>query len=302
MSLRIVARLTRCHGAISGRFNSFHRNFADLKSRERRYVRLSGLSQFAVREDIVQFLRMNDIDVSRVVAGASARLMYEARAPIPNTDDRDSDVKGGAPVVSTETESPEGDTTSHEGTLSKYALTSVPNRDSYLAVGDQKLRACDIPLLCQTGTDSFLNQAIWAYDAGTEEQARETCEKLSGKICGLRLVRVSVTDERILREYSSFRRSSLSSSESSHPSFHEHIAPGSHERDRAIFLYNLPSEVPARFIWAFFGMYDVSVVRLLRKQKIVSVVFRTPDEAQRAIRERQNLPLHGRGRTAMRMH
>jgi hypothetical protein len=161
-----------------------------------------------------------------------------------------------------------------------------------------------VPLLAQGQSDVFHNTSVWFYDAGSKENADDAAAKLSGKLCGLKLVRTATVDANLVGDL--VEPIGQKTNQGPAPVALRRrmavIAPLPHERDRAILLMGLPAMVPPRSLWAFFGTYDVAAVRLLRRERVASVVFRTPDEARRALRERSNMQMHEQGRLQMKLH
>jgi hypothetical protein len=257
---------------------------------ERSYVRLAGLTAYAGRDDVVHFMARNGVDTTRLTEAGSLRFPSSAaaaRAPpsefaVSCATDSDSDDDGTLDAAQRESEA--------EG----------------IALAES------IPLLAQGQSDLFMNHSVWVFDAGSRAAAADAVEKLSGKVCGLKLVRAAAVDRKIVQDLVGSLpalgpKSPASSSREGGPSSHRRrrmhvIGPLAHERDRALLLTGLPNMLPVRHVWAFFGSYEVVNVRLLRKDGVASVVFRTPDEAQRALRERANLPLQDQERTQIKQH
>jgi hypothetical protein len=278
MLRNVVSRAGGMHAQMPNTlFRPTARGFSD-----RRYVRLAGMTSYANRDDVVHFMERNGVDVTPLTAGHDLRFAIPARSHT-------------RPLF--ENAASETDSEAEESNRSSVA-TGVG-----AAAGD----APDVPLLAQGQADVFLNNSVWLYDAGSKEAANAAAAKLSGKVCGLKLVRAATVDAKIVGE--------LIETEDIKPQPHKKgssssplrrrmtvIAPLPHERDRAILLMGLPSMVPPRALWAFFGMYDVAAVRLLRRERVASVVFRSPDEARRALRERSNLPFNNQTPVFMKMH
>ena len=152
--------------------------------------------------------------------------------------------------------------------------------------------------LKQGTSDVFQNVAIWVYDAGDPETAIEAAAKLNGRVAGMKLVRAAAVDLRVVADLIA------SSPGKKRRSLRRHlhvIAPAPQEYGRTIIVTNVQPNTSPRSIWGFFGAYDVLDVRLLRRSGVAVVVLRTPEEATRAIRERNNVSLQGRGPVSVKM-
>jgi hypothetical protein len=245
---------------------------------DRRYVRLAGLSSYASREDVIHFMERNGIDVSSLKSAREAHFPASARSHFR------------FPGSAADEAEPDADAEEASAVAADSPTLDVPN----------------VPLLAQGQADVFLNHAVWVYDAGSGESATEAAAKLSGKICGLKLVRAAPVDSNLVEDLigTKFLRSPRKQGQQV-PALRRRmsvIAPLPHERDRSVLMMGLPPRALPRALWAFFGAYDVAAIRLLRKERVASVVFRSPDEALRAIRERSNLSLHDHGRLSLKMH
>jgi hypothetical protein len=261
----------------SNLFRPTARGFTD-----RRYVRLAGMTSYANRDDVVHFMEKNGVDITPLTAAHDLRFAIPARSHT-------------RPVV--ENTASETDSEAEESTRSSVATI----------VADVAGDAPDVPLLAQGQADAFLNTSVWLYDAGSREAANVAAAKLSGKVCGLKLIRTATVDAKVVGELigtDNLKTQPNKQGQSNHPLRRRMtvISPLPHERDRAILLMGLPAMLPPRSLWAFFGMYDVAAVRLLRKERVASVVFRSPDEARRALRERSNLPFNNQAPVFMKMH
>lgn len=198
------------------------------RTRERRFVRLSGVTSYAGAEDVKLFLKRNEVEL-----------------PDPETSTE--------PLIS---------------------------------------------VLKQGTADVFQNVSIWVYDAGSAESAVDAASKLNGRVAGMKLVRAAAVDLRVVSdligEAPRHRRRSL----------RRHlfvIAPAPEEYGRTVIVTNIPPNTNPRSLWGFFGTYDVTDVRFLRRSGVASVVMRTSEEAMRAIRERNNISLQGRGQVTVKM-
>lgn len=156
-----------------------------------------------------------------------------------------------------------------------------------------------IPLLLQATSDVFQNNATWIYDAGSQEEAKDVCAKLAGKVVGMKLVRASNVDIRLVSDNvkpDNSNRKRLTLRKRLHV-----IAPKMEERGRTLLCTNLEVNMSPRSLWSFFSVYDVIDVRMLRRSGVASVVFRNKAEAHRAIRERSNVHLQSRARISIKM-
>lgn len=302
MFLRNAARLASVRSSARSLLWQQMRSFAaSSNSPDRRYVRISGLSPHVARDDMVFFMQKNNVDLSASLIGETARLMYRNDTPYLSNTQVKKDEIAETGDVDEHSQNLDQEAYSEEKKNRPVSVFSVQRSSSYLKLGDREVTADDVPFLGRIGTDSYLNQSIWLYDAGNEERAREISSKLNGKLCGMKLARATVVSKRVFSDRPLPFATSRNNQRPPRSHFLSVISPASHERDRALLLNDLPSQIPARFIWAFFGMYDVSIVRLLRKEGLAAVIFRSSEEAHRALRERQNLPMHGHGRTSMRL-
>lgn len=135
--------------------------------------------------------------------------------------------------------------------------------------------------LHRSKADVIRNNSIWIYDAGSPSSAQAAADILTGNICGMKLIRATPIDLARQRPIT-FRTSS--------------IAPEVGDRQRALFISNLPIGCPPRVLWSFFADYAVTDVRLVHRSGRGYVIFRSSQDALRAFRERSNLSLHGKKR------
>lgn len=205
--------------------------------KDRKYVRLAGMSGFTGRDDIIHFMRRNGVDVSPFDDAAKRGLGVHSRDTLHSLGDRPKlgnskssgsgdtteagaadmstvagesveTVTGEAGEVVTETaettvDEPVAESTGGEPVAeAKAESSSVAGDEADDAVGglQEEESALKVPLLGQGLRDVFENTSIWVYDAGSSEAARVVASKLHGKICGLKLTRASPVDERIARE------------------------------------------------------------------------------------------------------
>lgn len=156
-----------------------------------------------------------------------------------------------------------------------------------------------MPLLLQGSSDVFQNYSIWVYDAGSQDEAKEVSTKLAGKMVGMKLVRAAAVDIRLISDMvspNSRNRKRTTLRKRLHI-----IAPKIEERGRTLLCTNLEMNMSPRVLWGFFGSFDVLDIRMLRRSGVASVIFRTEEEALRAIRERSNVSIQNRGRVTLKM-
>eukprot|EP00171_Calliarthron_tuberculosum_P011401 IDg11401t1 len=100
------------------------------------------------------------------------------------------------------------------------------------------------PLLLQGSSDVFQNYSIWVYDAGTQEEAMEVSTKLAGKMVGMKLVRASAVDIRLISDMvnpNSNNRKRATLRKRLHI-----IAPKIEERGRTLLCTNLEMNMSPR--------------------------------------------------------
>lgn len=155
-------------------------------------------------------------------------------------------------------------------------------------------------VLRQGTSDVFQNQAIWVYDAGSFDSAMSAASQLTGRVCGMRLVRASVADLHVVGDIigKPVRRHRGGRNLRT---FMNRLQPEPNERGRTVVITNLPFHLPPKNVWSFFSNYDVVDVRMLRRAGVATVVFRSVDEAARAIRERNNVSIQGRDPVSIKM-
>lgn len=156
-----------------------------------------------------------------------------------------------------------------------------------------------LPVLIQGQSDVFQNHSIWVYDAGSHEEAAEISSKLAGRIVGMKLAKASAIDSTLVS--SLFRDSSAHRRRTTLRRRMSVIEPSIEERGRTVLCTHLEPNMNPRAIWGFFSTFDVMDVRMLRRSGVASVVFRTKEEAVRAIRERSNVSIQNRCRVHLKM-
>lgn len=210
-----------------------------------------------------------------------------------------------SPISAPDLVEEEVDAVSEESTSDHDPASSETSRaSSDLPSESERTSASDYPLLMQVQADPFINHAVWLYDAGTEEEAFTIAQRLAGKVCGLKLIRASSVDEGVASDLSAMPIKS-GEDKAARVSRRKRrmaiLAPENEERSRTLIISALPEMLSPRYLWGFFGTYGVREVKLLRRDRVASVVFDTEDEARRALRERSNFEIAGSGRVTMRM-
>ncbi|PXF48753.1 hypothetical protein BWQ96_01605 [Gracilariopsis chorda] len=156
-------------------------------------------------------------------------------------------------------------------------------------------------VLVQGQADIYQNHSVWLYDAGSQDTAEQVASKISGKVMGLKLIRAAAVDKKIADsmldppERGARTRTTLRRRLNL-------ISPSPDERGRSLLATSLPPLLKPRHLWSFFASYDVVDVRLLRKSGVSCIVFTTEAEAERALRERSNISLHGMQTISLKMH
>lgn len=281
---------------------------------DRKFVRIAGPAACSTRDDIIDFMQRNGVDMSAFIEGkfrhlttvessGSTRQSDAKRgvhvAPIPNLA-----VESKAPETEVAVEASVGDVGDEASDGAETLLNDVDDEPTAIRIeksaedessGDTNgPNAADslrrMPLLGQGISESFMNVSNWYYDAGSHKEAFEIANKLHGKVCGMKLTRVAAVDERVAREVPGLTkfdsRSDAASSGHSRSYRLAVLAPSNEERDRSLLLTGLRPLTQPRTVWGFFSGYDVASVRLLRKIGIASVSFRDVPEMERVLRER----------------
>lgn len=300
---------------------------------ERKYVRIAGPAAYATRDDVIDFMRRNGVDLSRTEEARSRRLeLSYSSGPtqeVTATDESDAP----AAVMESEPKSTSEVAQASDGVAAESVPVAEadekvvasdedptgvpadgPGEDQHLGTMNVADAASSVdgssppPMLAQARSDVYMNHAIWFYEADSAADANDVVNKLTGKVCGLKLVRAAAVDRNVAKEVPGFipnppdRDVAQRGVGFSHRWRMSVIAPSDEERDKALLVVGLPFMVYPRTVWAFFGGYDVAAVRLLRKNGIASVIFREASEAERAMRERGNLQISERPKVTVRTH
>lgn len=280
---------------------------------DRKYVRIAGPTAYASRDDIIEFMQRNGVDMSASVEGKSRRL--KAMHDTPSRDDgkespsvaSQSSEEGDflADPVNVESASEEltaqssasyDDVSNESGTTRDSGSTDdVSSVDGSIFNSSSAVRK--IPLLAQGSSEAFMNISTWYYEAESSEEARDIASKLRGKVCGMKLVRAAPVDQRVVSEVPGFIVGTGQIGNRNRGPDRKRevglIMPANEERDRCLLVTGLRHMTYPRTVWGLFRGYDIAHVRLLRKAGIASVVFREVSEMERAFRERSNLQVHG---------
>lgn len=276
---------------------------------DRKFVRIAGPTAYATRDDVIEFMRKNDVDVSRLVEAKRARLrtafsstsrgsrdsraQADAEESPEKVDERLANSDGAVPEVLEDPLPP-------AVSVAEGSAATVPDMNeskeqpeppAYVETADS------VPplYLGRASFNTFMNHSTWIYETESYEDANDIASKLTGKVCGMKLVRVAAVDSRIAKEAPGLPAEYLLPLErpGDKRSPLNVLAPSSNERDRSLLLTGLPAMLYPRTLWAFFGAYDVADVRLLRRFAIASVVFRDVSEMERAFRDRGSMTLNG---------
>lgn len=280
-------------------------------AQDRKYVRIAGPTAYATRDDIIEFMERNGVDMSALVDAKSRRLEAIYRpfgggggkndhsvSDVDLSESRAEAVVEPAGVDSDANEAPaqsltfadavsDGSNTTRDASSSREASS---NDNSSLAVQE-------IPLLARSRSETFMNISTWYYEAKSQEDAKDIANKLRGKVCGMKLVRATPVDQRVVAEVPGFVMDRAKVRKLPAPFFPRSdlglIMPSNEERDRCLLVTGLRQMTYPRTVWGFFRGYDVAHVRLLRKPGIASVVFREVSDMERAFRERSNMTVRG---------
>lgn len=160
------------------------------------------------------------------------------------------------------------------------------------------------PMLVQGQSDVYQNHSVWLYDAGDETRARQIASQISGKVIGLKLIRASPIDQKIVTNMVSPPTTTVRSGRQRTTLRRRMnvIAPTQDEKGRALLATNLPYNLHPRLLWSFFTAYDVLDIRVLRKSGVACIVFENQNEAYRALRERSNLMIQNKNIIGLKMH
>lgn len=160
------------------------------------------------------------------------------------------------------------------------------------------------PMLVQGQADVYQNHSVWLYDAGDAEHARQIASQISGKVVGLKLIRASPIDDKIVRNMITPPATTVRSGRQKTTLRRRMnvIAPSQDEKGRALLATNLPYNMHPRVLWSFFTAYDVLDVRVLRKSGVACIIFESENEAYRALRERSNLMIQNKNVIGLKMH
>jgi hypothetical protein len=282
---------------------------------DRKYVRIAGATAYSTRDDLIEFMRRNDVDVSRLDAASSRRLeAVVASGPVPEykfNHGKTSMVQADSSDEGAVLDDTEPDIVSSESEYVARAPSVVESGETILredsGSSSKAASGSGTPLLGQGKCDIFMNHSVWMYEAESGADAQDIVRKISGKVCGMRLVRASAVDLNVAKEVPGVvapeRAPEISPGiRLAHRWRMGIIAPSPEERDRVLLVVGLPKMVSPRSVWSFFGAYDVIAVRMLRRDGMASVVFRETTEAHRALRERGNLPLNDHGKVTIKMY
>lgn len=154
--------------------------------------------------------------------------------------------------------------------------------------------------LVQGQSDVYQNHSIWLMEADSQPEAFDVASRISGRVLGMKLVRAVAVDQKLYdgllavpqqadRSTSLRKRMNI-------------ISPQKDERGRALLARNLHNQLSSRVLWSFFSAYDVVDVRHLRKSGVACIVFASEAEAERALRERKNLPLQQQQSIGLKIH
>lgn len=154
--------------------------------------------------------------------------------------------------------------------------------------------------IVQGQSDVFQNHSIWVLETESQNVATDIASRISGRVLGLKLIRAAPVDQKLydgllgpgeqrVRSTSLRKRMSV-------------IAPTREERGRALLARNLQSQLHPRALWSFFSAYDVVDVRHLRRSGVACIVFKTEEEANRALRERNNISLQHQQTIVLKIH
>lgn len=278
---------------------------------DRKYVRIAGPTAYATRDDIIDFMQRNGVDMSAVLEGKSRRLeaMYgpQGREDGRKGPSRTSESRGKPFVDPADMESDSKEVSAQSLATSDVVSDEITTRERATSgdgpsVGtmilDSSAAVNRVPLLAQSKSEAFMNISTWYYEAESPEDARDIASKLRGKVCGLKLIRAAAVDQRVVSEVPGFVMDPPKvDKKRGGPHFPKSIAgliaPSNEERDRCLLVSGLRHMTYPRTVWGFFRGYDVAHVRMLRKPGIASVVFREVSDMERAFRERSNLKVHG---------
>lgn len=154
--------------------------------------------------------------------------------------------------------------------------------------------------IVQGQSDIFQNHSIWVLETDSQKEAVDYASRISGRILGMKLIRAAAVDQKL---YQSLIGNSEQKTRSTSLRKRMHIiAPSPDERGRVLLARNLPYQLYPRALWTFFSAYDVVDVRHLRRSGVACIVFKTEEEACRALREKQNVPINRQNPMALKIH
>lgn len=152
--------------------------------------------------------------------------------------------------------------------------------------------------IVQGQSDVFQNHSVWLIETGSQREATNIANKISGRVLGLKLIRAAAVDQKL---YDGL----LAPSESGGRSLRKRlsiIAPKKEERGHCLLARNLPQNLYPRVLWSFFSAYEVVDIRHLRRSGVACIVFDSEMEANRALRERKNVPLQRQFPLSLKIH
>ncbi|KAI0560074.1 RNA recognition motif [Gracilaria domingensis] len=155
--------------------------------------------------------------------------------------------------------------------------------------------------LVQGQSDIYQNHSVWVYNADNQANAEQIVSKISGKVLGLKLIRAAAIDQKIVNSMLNVQERPGSGRVTLRKRLNL-IAPAPDERGRTLLASNLPHLLQPRHLWSFFSNYEVVDVKHLRRSGVACVIFSSQKEAERALRERANLHLHGKQIVYLKMH